>query len=391
MNQKGRQVSSNGSFQKILVLLIWSFAFDACTPSPPTDPIFNEHTIMDWVTYDSNPDSPSDLKPLDDLILYLDSSLSMQGYADPRGQFEYALALRAVQSVVDRLEPRHAILFRRVDRQVGPLVATPQTLFAASTNRSFYQGETSNSSNLAGAIRSFDVPEADLEEGRGIARCHILVTDGVQHTDVNSPDSDCVQGSDARCINLAISRLIGRGWGVHLFGVRSRFQGPMFSENLGQWLPGEYVATNIRNPSRYRPFLIYLFTNEAQYLNHLVDRFRRELLNSGINPDLIVELPLSLPLVETSKLQLDTEAYSVVNAFNPKKPYPNPSGFEDGRCSQKRTLTASRFRTMSKSYRIDIKISILSNPSPLTYRQAPALPAPARVCLAGMRRMSEAC
>jgi hypothetical protein len=309
------------------MLLVGIFAINACNacnPPQSTDPILNGHTIMDWVNYDSNPGSPSDIKPLDDLILYLDSSLSMQGYADPGGQFEYAVALRAIQSVVDRLEPRHAILFRRVDRHVGPLDANPKTLFAASTDRRFYQRETSNSSNLAGAIRSFDVPEADLEEGRGIARCHILVTDGVQHTNASSPETDCVQGSDARCVNMAISRLIGKGWGVHLFGVRSRFRGPIFSENLGRWMPGEYIAATPRNPSRYRPFLIYLFTNEEQYLGHLVERFRRELLSSGINPELIMELPLSLPLVETSKLQLDTQAYNAANAFNPKKPYPNP-------------------------------------------------------------------
>ena len=195
----------------------------------PTDEAFETcgRTITEWVKYDSEPVVSQELPPLDDLILYLDSSLSMQGYSDPSGAFEYSVALRAVRSVVDKLQPRHQILFRKVAQDVGQLSVNEATLFDASRSSVFYTG---SESNLAGAIRSFDQPDPILNEGAGIARCHILVTDGVQHLGSATLDPECQAGSDPRCVNLAVRRLVDRNWGVHLFGIRSRFNSPIFSE-----------------------------------------------------------------------------------------------------------------------------------------------------------------
>ena len=288
-------------------------------------------TITEWVENDRLPAQTDALPPLDDLILYLDSSLSMKGYADPNASFEYSMALEAVRNVVTKLDPQHAILYRKVDTEVGDLSVEERTLSEAKRNSNFYTG---NESNLGSAIREFERSHPMLEAGSGIARCHILVTDGVQHLEAGAVDSDCSTGNDPRCVYRAVKRLIDKGWGVHLFGIRSRFNGKIYSEIARRWLEPPYRATSKTDPSRYRPFLIYLFTNNAAFMDQFVKKFRRELRKSEIDEQLIAELPLTLPLVETSQLELRTGVYRLVDEFgseieNPLFLHTEPTWRED--------------------------------------------------------------
>lgn len=291
----------------------------SCSPGEFEDTTFSRHSLMEWVNQDAFPYRATAARPLDDLVLYLDASGSMQGYTDPAGQFEYSRSLRAIRNVVDQLRPKHSLLFRRLDTTVAPLPANDQTLLSASRSARFYDGK---SSNIAGAIRSFK--DLDNEKSAGLARCHILITDGVQHTSIRTPDPRCAAGSDPRCVNEAVSALIDKGWGVHIFGVRSRFNGPIYSEVNGKWLEGNYNAADPLNYSKYRPFLIFVFTKEGDYLEHLVDKLRDALLKSGIRKDLIRELPLTLPLVKGSRLSLNTDIYSVKDNLRVDELITNP-------------------------------------------------------------------
>lgn len=282
---------------------------------PDGDETFRHHTLLEWVSYDAFPHQENTRPPLDELILYVDASKSMGGYTDPAGQFEYSRALRAVRNVGDQLSPKHALFLRRMDAGITPLPTHEQTFLTLSRSARFYNGV---SSNIAGTLRSYSDSASENQP-----RCHVLFTDGVQHVSLANQDSHCAAGSDPRCVNEAVNALLDKGWGLHIFGIRSRFDGPIYSEAARHWL-GRYSAGSAAGHSSYRPFLIFVLTREGEYLEQLVDKLRDALLKSGIHRDLIRELPLSLPLVKSSRLDLNTDIYSIKDSLRADELLPNP-------------------------------------------------------------------
>lgn len=301
-----------------LILGVPALLAAACWHDP--DETFAHHTLMEWVRADSAAETTRSFAAADDdPVVYVDASASMRGFADPAGRFEYSSALRALVSAAEQRGGGHTLQFRRVDAIVQPLAAAGQPLLAVSRSAGFYNGA---SSNIAGTIRSFST--ARNQGGRGPSRTMIFVTDGVQSLDLGTPDPRCAAGADPRCVNAAISGLIGEGWGAHIFAVRSRFSGPVYSEARGGGSLGRYVAVDPATDARYRPFLIFVFTEAPAALEDLVDRIRAAMLQLEIRPTLIRELPLTLPLIKRSRLVLDTQGYSIADPFRAAEQRANP-------------------------------------------------------------------
>jgi hypothetical protein len=293
---------------RVALLIVAALAF-TCGQDTMEDPTFKVHTLMEWVRSsegaNQRPRTGRGAAP----VLYIDASASMRGFADGDGQFEYSRALRAVADTAEKLDGAQPLRVRRIDNPVHDLPDAAQALIAARA-AGFYTGA---SSNIAATIRSFATAAPSPPNRPG--QVDVFVTDGVQSLPHNSGDPRCAGGADPRCVNAAIGSLIDRGWGAHLFGIRSRFSGPVFSELHGGGKVGAYQAVNPAEPSRFRPFLLFVFTERREQLEGLVDRLREALVAAGVDADLIRELPLTLPLVEAAKLRLDTAPYAVRDAL----------------------------------------------------------------------------
>src|SRR5580692_270743 len=82
----------------VAVLAIWA---TACKREPE-DETFSRHTLMEWVRSDTSSGGAPASAASDDLVLYLDASASMQGFADRAGSFEYSCALRALVRLAEQ-------------------------------------------------------------------------------------------------------------------------------------------------------------------------------------------------------------------------------------------------------------------------------------------------
>src|SRR5207302_8837527 len=111
---------------------------------------------------------------------------------------------------------------RRVGAKVGG-AESDMLLGAASTTPSFFSAANDN---LAGALHAID-PVDDQAVER--ARYHILITDGVQSTRDTDSSLDCAGGSDQICVRRQVFRLMSRGWHVAIIGLRSEFDGTIYS------------------------------------------------------------------------------------------------------------------------------------------------------------------
>jgi hypothetical protein len=244
----------------------------------------------------------------DHLVVYLDTSGSMAGYVSPDGQVNFASSpdgetvfshtLQEVRNVVTTLDPRVSVVFRRVAAKVEQPSFNDLELGQASVSRgTFNGGET----NIAGAIDLFSQPlrverqgarrdgrssgdesnkeNEDDEKEQLPARFHILITDGVQSTKQHVSDDSCVAGSDYICVKRAIAKLLDKGWGGCVIGIRSEFHGKLFSEiNHGKAIPYE---TKRSDPKTFRPFYLYVFSPDRTALDKLV-----EALKAGLRPSL---------------------------------------------------------------------------------------------------------
>ncbi len=288
----------------------------------PDDPTFRHHTLADWIQTAEGTRSPAGpARRRGAPVLYIDASASMRGFSDPAGSFEYSRALRAVATMADQLDAAQPLTLRRVDAAARQAPAAAPTLLTVTRSAGFYNGAASD---IAATIRSFgEAPQPAAHAADRPNAVDLFVTDGVQSLPLDVADSRCAAGADARCANAAIAALIDRGWGVHIFGIRSRFSGPVYSETRGGGQSGVYRAVDPADPARYRPFLLLVFTENREDLQPVVDRLR-EAVQAGLDPRLVRELPLTLPLVKRARPALDTAAYAVKDAVAGGSPVPNP-------------------------------------------------------------------
>lgn len=216
----------------------------------------------------------------DSVVVYLDTSVSMAGYvsADRQGQTVYGRALQELRNLVSVATPALEVTVRRVDAAVG--APNPDSfLTQASFDKGVYTGRETN---IAGAIGVFNPPEAaqsgaQLQKASAVGpqpapRFHVLVTDGVQSQ--RQGGGDCTGGSDQVCVRKRILSLLGAGWGGYVIGMRSEFQGKVFSETGGRTVD---FTSNKRDPQTFRPFYIYLFSPDRAALDGLAATLVKQL------------------------------------------------------------------------------------------------------------------
>ncbi|MDA2925657.1 hypothetical protein MYX78_00220 [Acidobacteria bacterium AH-259-G07] len=230
----------------------------------------------------------------DELVVYLDTSGSMAGYVslDPQRQTTFSRTLQELRSLFSILDPPVRILVRRVEKTVGRPENDRELSTASVTKEMFRGGET----DLAGAIGLF--PESLSRELRGQTgeddsrppRFHILVTDGVQSTKEERSDSPCIAGSDQICIRKKILELLNSGWGGCIIGIRSEFEGKIYSEVK----PGLIIDYSDESDiDRFRPFYLYIFSPDRVALDDLVETLIDRLGQVIQQQDLIRVLPLT--------------------------------------------------------------------------------------------------
>jgi uncharacterized lipoprotein YmbA len=233
------------------------------------------------------------------IVVYLDTSASMAGYVskDKRGQTVFSRALQELRNLTTIMNPPMDVLVRHVDAGVGaPL--SDSDLSIASVNPALYTGKETD---LAGAIREFARPVAQPQKTAAAAqgaekeepppaRYHILVTDGVQSTGQQRPNLDCAAGSDQVCVRRKILELLNRGWGAAVIGVRSEFDGKVFSEVNHSVISYQSRDGDVKT---FRPFYIYLFSPDSGELDKLVDVLKERLRPLVAQDESIRELALT--------------------------------------------------------------------------------------------------
>lgn len=236
------------------------------------------------------------------LIVYLDTSLSMAGYisADKGTETIFSKTLRELRNVVTIIS--NPPLDVQV-RSVGTTVGAPSgdiVLSQASISRSMFNG---GYNDLAGAISLFSGSEPAQQNGANAAqqpppppaRFHILVTDGVQSTRNQNTELSCDAGSDQICVRRKILELLNWGWAGAVLGLRSEFDGNIYSEInrvAGRPISIPY-RSNPGDPSTFRPFYLYVFSPDPVALTKLVDALKERLRPLIAQPDGLRELALT--------------------------------------------------------------------------------------------------
>jgi len=220
----------------------------------------------------------------DNLVVYLDTSLSMAGYVSPNAKTAFAVApdgrtifsktLLELRNVVTTLSPQPQVVVRKVDANVSAPSYSDLDLSQASVNRSLYNGKETN---LAGAIKSFSKPLNPDAEDQSPPRFHILVTDGVQSSAKNNSELNCAQGSDSFCVKKQLLELMNSGWGGAVIGLRSEFNGIVYSEVSHQ----QVQFSSGKDAAKFRPFYLYVFSSDRAALDKLVDSLRQRLAPLG--------------------------------------------------------------------------------------------------------------
>lgn len=220
----------------------------------------------------------------DHLVVYLDTSASMNGYIssdaksgfslDPDGRTIFSKTLFQLRDVVTSLNPQPAIVMRKVDTAISEPSFGDLELSQSALNRGLYVGRETN---LAGAIKSFAEPLDKEAENPIPPRFHILITDGVQSSQQQKTDVSCTQGSDSFCVKKQLLELINKGWGGAILGLRSEFQGNVYSEISKK----PVLYSSGKDVAKFRPFFLYVFSPDRVALEKLVETLKQKLSPLG--------------------------------------------------------------------------------------------------------------
>lgn len=228
----------------------------------------------------------------DHLVVYLDTSASMAGYLSPNSSTGFAASpdgntifSRTLLHLRDVVANGPEVVVRSVDVEVSPPSFGDLDISVSALNRKKFSG---SETNLAGAIKMFSQPLDKNAESQAPPKFHIIVTDGVQSSKKSSTGNSCDRGSDPTCVKRQLGSLIESGWGGAVIGMKSEFSGKVYSEISG--LPVPYVSG--RDPAKYRPFFLYVFSPDRAALNKLVDSLRERLAPLG-REDAFRELALT--------------------------------------------------------------------------------------------------
>lgn len=284
--------------QRALLLLIGfviSVAAVGCTsPDPP------EWKIA--IATASPTPANKTLPTSNQIVVYLDTSASMAGYVSQNQEEQTAFShtLQELRNLATILNPPLDVFVRHVDTSVGPLL-NDTDLTVASISPGVYTGRETD---LAGAIDLFPAPllreenhqnrEGDSEQPTPAPppRFQVLVTDGVQSTRDQRPGGACVTGSDQVCVRKKILDLINRGWGGCVLGIKSEFNGRIYSEISHAVIP---YRTRKHDANTHRPFYLYIFSPDREALAQVVKVLRDRLRPLVAQEEGLRELSLTLP------------------------------------------------------------------------------------------------
>lgn len=239
----------------------------------------------------------SNIPATEHTVVYLDTSKSMQGYVSPEGDKPFAVSpdgqtvfsktLLELRSIVTTLSPNFSVVVRRVDSEVYAPSYTNLELSQAALNRGVYNGKETN---LAGAIKEFNQPLTNENpENTNPPRFHILVTDGVQSSNQQRTDTSCEKGSDSTCVNTQILKHLNNGWGATIFGIKSEFQGTVYSEVN----KSELAYSTNKKEENFRPFYLYIFSPDQAALDNLTQLLRQRLGELVKSPNSLREFSLT--------------------------------------------------------------------------------------------------
>lgn len=290
----------------IFLFLFIVFLFGNCkNQSPPDWDLCRQHT--------SSNSSESTLSSSDHLVVYLDTSASMSGYVSEKNKSSFSIAadketifsktLLELRTLVSSLNPQPAISLREVSSEIGSPISDDLSISRAAFTRNLYSGKETN---LAGAIDLFTRP---LDAAKNPPRFHILITDGVQSSKEQNTGTACDRGSDWRCINIKVKQLLDKGWNGSILGIKSEFQGIVYSEINGQKLPYNSGSSI----DKFRPFYLYIFSPDKAEVEKVIDGLKSRLTqlaqeNKIEAGKLFREYPLSQNLTENKISAVATTA-----------------------------------------------------------------------------------
>ena len=239
------------------------------------------------------------LKGANQLVVYIDSSQSMQGYVAQAGsETTFSRTLQELRNFITLVNPPLDVIVRRVDTSVGPPLNNT-VLSRASVDQKFFNGVDTD---LAGAFDSFQQAGGAAEAGQP-ARFHVLITDGVQSTTGQDPNLSCVAGSDQLCVRRKIFDLVNAGWGGCVIALRSEFNGRIYSEvNRAAGRPSVVpYEHDPDDPQSLRPFYLYVFSPERDALERFVGTLLERLKPlAGGRAESLRLLPLSFRYVNAA-------------------------------------------------------------------------------------------
>lgn len=235
------------------------------------------------------------VRTTDDLVVYLDASKSIQGYVQSDGRTIYGKTLRELRNFSSLLSRPLRVSVRRVDGKVGEHLSDVE-LNRASMTRAVYSGlET----NLAGAFAQFGPAIAaagSIPARSPVPLLQVVITDGVQSTEASAVQDNCATGADQVCVRAQMLRWINSGWSAVLLGVRSEFDGTIYSE-INRLSPGQPYAVSYSaragDRQSYRPFYLYVFSPDESALTGFVATLKRR-LRLADERVVIRELPINV-------------------------------------------------------------------------------------------------
>lgn len=279
------------SNRRMVAVVIVALLAAGCGQEPPS---------WDALVHPERPSARSGAKVAtsDEMVVYLDVSKSMAGYVSENGKTVYGAALRELRNVGSLMKQPLRISVRRVDANVGERLADVELSRASSTRALYTGGET----NLARAVAQFGAPAAVMAGAATnapvVPAIHVLVTDGVQSTGAVTPsegEARCDSGSDQVCVRAQLSRWLRSGWAGSLLGIRSDFDGIIYSEinHRASGRPYAIPYASLRgDAASMRPFYLYVFAPDADTLAEFTATFKRRLRTAAPKTD-IRELPLN--------------------------------------------------------------------------------------------------
>lgn len=268
------------------------------------------------------------------LIIYIDISESMSGFVnDPKTpnqsisedmQTIFSKSLIELRNSAKSLNSENKIVVKEVTSTVSVPSLDDFAITNAALQKKIYKG---SETNLASAVQDFSVP-VNENQNSNPATLHILVTDSIQSTKADDPKTGCAAGSDWNCVRNKMKELIGKGWGGTILGIKSEFNGSIFSEMNKTKVP---YSTG-RDVKKFKPFYLFVFSPNPKTHNELINLLKKKLNqitteNKLDRKEIFREFPLTPELI-SGAVQSEFEITKKSDLLEVKQPDKDKSEFD---------------------------------------------------------------